>query len=264
VKLDAPQFASCFYEGSLVHRRHGTIDNAFRYPVMMAYLDLNELEPLFASPEFLGMPGLWSKSGPALASFRRADYYGDPTISLSQSIRALVASRLGFEPSGPIRLLTNFRLWGMRMNPVSFYYCYDSAGTSLSALVAEVRNTPWNEAHCYVVDLRHKEHGQAVYRFTTNKVFHVSPFLPLDLSYSWQVRVPKEQLFVHIAVQKQGETLFDASLALRRRPLNEASKADYLCKYPLQTVVIWLRIYWQAFRLWRKKATFYPHPSALS
>jgi DUF1365 family protein len=260
VKLAMQNIASCFYEGSLVHRRHGSIDNSFRYPVMMAYLDLDELEPLFASPELLGTPGLWSTKWPAVASFRRADYYGDPAIPLSDSIRQLIESRLGYQPEGPIRLLTNFRLWGMRMNPVSFYYCYDRGGESLAALVAEVRNTPWNESHCYVVDLRERQTANGAYRFTTDKVFHVSPFLPPELSYAWQVRDPGEQLFVHIAVQEHSETLFDASLALRRRPLSESSKAEYLCKYPLQTALIWLRIYWQAFRLWRKNATFYPHP----
>lgn len=252
--------ASCFYEGSLVHRRHGPIDNSFRYAVMMAYLDLDELELLFAAPELLGTPGLWSTNWPAIASFRRRDYHGDPASSLSQSIRQLVESRLGFLPEGPVRLLTNFRLWGMRMNPVSFYYCYDREGDSLAALVAEVRNTPWNESHCYVVDLREKRTTRAVYRFTTSKVFHVSPFLPAELSYAWQVHLPGEELAVHIAVQQQAETLFDASIALRRRALNETSKSEYLCKYPLQTAMIWLRIYWQAFRLWRKKAPYFAHP----
>jgi len=260
VKRTLQNLASCFYEGSLVHRRRGPIDNAFSYPVMMAYLDLEELDQLFASPEMLGTPGLWSTSWPAVASFRRTDYHGDPAKSLSDSIRLLVESRLGFQPLGAVRLLTNFRLWGMRMNPVSFYYCYDRDGDSLAALVAEVRNTPWNEAHCYVVDLRHQQSDQQDYRFATAKVLHVSPFMPLQLSYAWQVRVPGEQLSVQITAQQQAETVFDATLTLRRRPLNETSKAEYLCKYPLQTALIGLRIYWQAFRLWRKKAPFFAHP----
>lgn len=260
MKSAMQNLASCFYEGSLFHRRHGPIDNAFSYPVMMAYLDLEELDQLFANPELLGTPGLWSTRWPAIASFRRTDYHGDPVRSLGDSIHQLVESRLGFLPSGPVRLLTNFRLWGMRMNPVSFYYCYDRAGTALEALVAEVRNTPWNESHCYVVDLRQQLTDRQDYRFNTGKVLHVSPFMPLQLSYAWQVRVPGEQLSVHIAAQQHAETVFDASLTLRRRPLNETSKAEYLCNYPLQTALIWLRIYWQAFRLWQKKATFYPHP----
>lgn len=252
--------ASCFYEGTLFHRRRGPIENSFRYPVMMAFLDLQEIDQLFASPELLGVPGVWSTRWPAVASFRRTDYHGDPKTPLGESIRQLAESRLGFRPRGPIRLLTNFRLWGMRMNPVSFYYCYDGTGEALEALVAEVRNTPWGESHCYVVDLRQQQTAPQDYRFHTNKVLHVSPFLPLGLTYAWQVRVPGEQLALHIAVQQQGETIFDASLHLRERPLSETSKAEYLCNYPLQTALIWLRIYWQAFRLWRKKAIFYPHP----
>lgn len=255
-----PNLASCFYEGSLFHRRRGPIDNSFGYPVMMAYLDLDELDQLFASPELLGTPGLWSTRWPAVASFRRTDYHGDPASTLSESIRQLVESRLGFRPLGAVRLLTNFRLWGMRMNPVSFYYCYNRASDSLEALVAEVRNTPWNESHCYVVDLRQQQTDRQDYRFQTSKIHHVSPFLPMQLTYAWQVRVPGDQLSVHIAAQQQMDTVFDASLTLRRRPLSETSKAEYLCKYPFQTALIWFRIYAQAFRLWRKKAPFFAHP----
>ncbi len=260
MKRAMSNLASCFYEGTLFHRRLGPIDNSFGYPVMMAYLDLAELDQLFASPELLGVPGVWSTRWPAVASFRRTDYHGDPASTLRESIRQLVETRLGFFPRGPIRLLTNFRLWGMRMNPVSFYYCYDRDGKELEALVAEVRNTPWNESYCYVVDLRQQRTERQDYRFRTSKVLHVSPFMPLQLSYAWQVRVPGEQLSVHIAAQQEEQTVFDASLLLRRRPLSETSKAEYLCNYPLQTALIWLRIYWQAFRLWRKNAPFFAHP----
>ncbi len=41
-----------------------------------------------------------------------------------------------------------------KSNPVSFYFCYDSSGHSVDAVVAEVNNTPWGERHCYVIDGR--------------------------------------------------------------------------------------------------------------
>ncbi|VTM50104.1 plasmid partition ParA protein [Klebsiella pneumoniae] len=41
-------------------------------------------------------------------------------------------------------LLTQLRYFGFHFNPVNFYYCYDEADT-LRWVLAEVRNTPWNE-----------------------------------------------------------------------------------------------------------------------
>ena len=46
------------------------------------------------------------------------------------------------------RLLTQLRYFGFHFNPVNFYYCYDEADT-LRWVLAEVRNTPWNERHYY-------------------------------------------------------------------------------------------------------------------
>jgi DUF1365 family protein len=254
------EIASCFYEGTLWHLRHQPVRNDFRYQVMMLYFDLGEEQRLFGKDGVLESLGLWSARWPALARYRRADYFGDPADSLEQSIRQLIEARLGFQPRGPIRLLTNVRIGGWRMNPVSFYYCYDQQGTSLEALVAEVRNTPWNETHCYVIDLRSSAKSQPDFRFETAKEFHVSPFLPRDLAYDWRVQTPGGELALGISVKQAGSLFLDASLALRRKPIDTASKLEYLCKYPWQTALIWLRIYWQAFRLWRKQVPYFPHP----
>ncbi|MGC3965993.1 MAG: DUF1365 family protein [Pirellulales bacterium] len=92
---------------------------------------------------------------------------------LDATVRELVESRLGFQPAGPIRLLTNLRMLGLRMNPVSFYYCYAGDGTKLEALVAEVTNTPWDERHCYVLDLRDSAVGLETRR-SSQRVSHLA------------------------------------------------------------------------------------------
>src|SRR5690606_23938951 len=64
-------YASAIYEGSVRHRRFSPRRHAFNYRVFMMYIDLDEIETLFD-----GVP-LWSSRGPALACWRRADYFGD-------------------------------------------------------------------------------------------------------------------------------------------------------------------------------------------
>ncbi|MBL8829338.1 MAG: DUF1365 family protein, partial [Planctomycetaceae bacterium] len=139
---------SCLYEGVVRHRRHAPVLHAFRYRLFLVYLDLAELD------ELLGRRGLWSTKPPALAYFRRGDHLGNPQQPLDTAVRELVASRLGFALRGPIRLLTSLRYFGFVINPLSLYYCFNDDGTRVEAVVAEVTNTPWNEQHCYVLDLR--------------------------------------------------------------------------------------------------------------
>src|SRR5271165_3064736 len=205
---------SCFYQGTVRHRRWIPVPHAFRFRLFLVYVDLAELDLLF------GRRGIWSTRWPALARFRRRDHLGDPRQPLEQSVRDLVGSRLGFRPSGPIRLLTHFRYCGFLMNPVSLYYCFNSGGEFVEAVVAEVNNTPWNEQHCYVLDTRGRTTGDRL-EATHPKAFHVSPFLSLAMDYHWRLNTPSERLVVHIENLAPGEKKpFDATLVLFRTPLS--------------------------------------------
>ena len=246
---------SCIYEGTIRHRRVRPRPNAFRYRLFFMYLDLAELPTLFDSHP------LWSYEKPNIACFRRRDHFGDPATPLDTAVRDLVAEKLGRRPDGPIRLLTHLRYWGHCFNPASFYYCYDTDGQQVDAIVVEVHNTPWGEYFCYVLGARDNLHPMKTWRrHKMAKVFHVSPFIDMDIQYDWRFRLPGKTLGVHMIDYRHGTRLFDATLALERRDMTRSMLSRVLLRYPAQTVRVITLIYWQALRLTLKKTPYYPHP----
>lgn len=246
---------SAIYEGRVTHHRHLPHPHGFGYRMAQLYLDLDEVDQVFAQR------WLWSSSRPNLAEWRRSDYLdGDSGLPLAQAVRQRLCAALGRAPGGPIRLLAHPRYAGYVFNPVSFYYCFEEDGQTLAAIVAEITNTPWKQRHVQVLAVTAAERaGQSlVWRF--DKRFHVSPFMPMDCNYDWRFSVPADALSVHMRVIRQGLPQFDAHLHLQRQALDGAALARLLWRFPLMTLQVIGAIHWQALRLWLKRNPVYDHP----
>jgi uncharacterized protein len=216
----------------------------------LAFIDLEEL------PGLLG--GRLIARRPGLVRFRRRDYLGDPAVPLDRAVRDFVKDRTGARPAGPIRLLTQLRSFGHCFNPVSFYYCIEPSGERLQALVAEVTNTPWRERHAYV--LASEPGSPAVLDARFEKALHVSPFMGMDHRYRARAAMPTDTLSVHISSSRANATVFDATLALRRRELTRASMAAMTVRYPLATVRVLMLIYAHALQLKLVGVPVHRHP----
>lgn len=248
---------SCIYEGMVSHCRMAPHRHYFRYKLYMMYVDLAELPRLFKPYLF------WSSQFPTLAWFRRKDHVGDASVPLDKSVRTIIKQNTGVEHTGPIRLLTHLRYFGYCMNPVSFYYCWNEADTKLEFIVAEVHNTPWGETHCYVMDYRANDakHNSPTFKF--NKAFHVSPFMDMEQSYEWLLSQPDENLNVNMNSYEKDKKVFNATMRLVKSPITHFNLSRVLLMYPLMTLKVISAIYWQAFKLWKKKTPFFTHPKHL-
>jgi len=242
---------SCLYRGHVRHQRPSPA-HRFQYATSWVYLDLAEVDDVVQSS--------WTLSGNrfAPASYRRADHFGDPNLSMREAVQQFVEQKTGLRLEGPVRLLTQLRHFGLYFSPINIFYCFDEHET-LVAVVAEVSNTPWNERHLYVLFEGNRRANSAT-RYSHPKEFHVSPFMGMDSQYEWSVRSPGEKLHLSLGCDREGKRIFQAHLHLKRSEISDGQIVRSLLRRPVAAVEIIGAIYFEAIRLWIKKCQFYPHP----
>jgi uncharacterized protein len=244
--------ASALYVGSVRHRRHRPTANAFRYRVYHVLLDVDELPRL--DREVRGFA--YGRAG--ITSFHDRDHLGPGDVPVRDKLARWVAGQGVTLPAGPVRLLTNLRVLGYGFNPVSWWFCHHPDGR-LAFVVAEVNNT-FGDAHAYLLDeLEHRPDGTV--RARTDKVLHVSPFLPIEgLEYRFTFVPPGERALAHLDVVDADGTVLDATQDGRRVPLTSRTLARTLVGHPLVTLRTVALIHLQALRLWRRRVTFHRRP----
>lgn len=230
---------SALYVGTVMHARSAPRRNVFRYPVYMTFLDLSELPTLERTlPRWLFG---WNR--PALTSFHDADHVDVPALLREHGID------LG--PRGRVQVLTNLRVLGYVFNPVSFWWCVGGDG-ELACIVAEVSNTFGERLPYVLLPAAGQRRGERR-SWRTEKRLHVSPFMPLDQSYTWWFSPPGPRLGVRMDVHEEGKPDFHATLVVRRVELTPSALRAALVRFPLMPALVTARIHLQAARLWLKR-----------
>lgn len=245
--------ASAVYDAEVRHHRRAPA-HTVRQRLRLAYLDLDEL------PGAIDGPRGWS-TRPAPVWFRRRDYLDGTDRPIREALADLVEARGADRPVGPVRMLTQLRTLGWLFNPLTTYYCFDPDGRRLVTVVLEITNTPWHERFWYVLDADQVTHDPVPFP----KAFHVSPFLPMDLSYRCRAAPPDERLALHIELYQAAAggdpvPVLDVSLTGRRQALGPPVGLPARIGAATQTIRVSAAIYAHALVLRSRGATFHRHP----
>lgn len=243
---------SALYRGEVMHRRLRPKAHRLKYGVFSLYLDLDEIGALGARLS------LFAHNRFAPLAFHDRDHLAGTGEPLRAQIEARLAAAGIACAGGPIRVLTMPSVFGFVFNPVSVWFCHTPDG-GLKGIVYEVNNT-FGERHCYVLPVAPgvDADGGAV-RQTAAKDFHVSPFLPMELTYAFRVQPPGERLGIGIVVSDKTGPLLSTVHTARRWPLSDAALARALAAYPLMTVKVVAAIAWEAALLWLKRVPLFRH-----
>jgi len=223
--------------GETYHARRGETKNAFRYSIDYVLLDAE------AAVEH---PTLFARNRAAPMSLYDSDYGGPPKAGRGVVwVRDVLASH-GLDVTGRIDLLAQPRVLGHVFNPVSFWLCYDDAG-SLCVVIAEVTNTFGD---------RPITKDETI---SAKKIFHVSPFQDIAGGYTFRFDVQPEKIAIWIDFSNGHEGVI-ATLTGPRRSLTNASILQAMARRPFGSRRVWGLIHWQALKLWWKGARYRNRP----
>ena len=186
--------------------------------------------------------------------------YGDGKQPLGEWAAAAFKSAGADVPQGRIDLLTMPRVTGFGFNPVSFWLYHDTIG-ALSAVLAEVNNT-FGERHCY---LCRKADGTPIGphdEVSAEKVFHVSPFMPVDGRYRFRFAEKADRLSIGISLDRGNKLVFTANIAGQLGPLTSATLFKSFIRHPFPTMQVVALIHYHAARLYMSGHKFFSKPQA--
>jgi DUF1365 family protein len=241
-------FDPAIYDGIVHHVRLHPFRHRFAYRVFALWLPLDDLEKLSQKSRWFGYRQ------------RRLMQFDDRDHGLrnGDELRPWIAQTMidaGLSvPDGRIMMLCYPRLFGYVFNPLTVYFLYQ-ADERLAAVIYEVKNT-FGEQHCYVMPVPEAQTTGRLIRQTCDKIFYVSPFLPVVGHYRFSLRQPDEKFSLLIRQFGADHEQLVASFVGHRLDWNDANLLKMWRDHPLMTIKVMTAIHWQALILWRKGAQY--------
>ena len=233
--------------GETFHGRKGAVKNAFRYSVDYLLLD----------PDTATGPALFSLNRANLMALHDADHGGPPGQGRGAAWARETLASHGHPVPAKLFLLAQPRILGHVFNPVSFWLAFD-AQDRLTAAIAEVTNT-YGDRHSYLCARPDQGPIAPEDRLTASKIFHVSPFQPVEGSYRFRFDIRPDRIGIWIDLDLPQGGL-STNLIGPRRPLTNPGILAAGLRRPFGSRRVLALIHWQALKLWWKGVPFRARP----
>ena len=249
-----PAQAAVLFSGQVMHQRMKPVGHRFSYDVFSLMVDLDRLD------EVDRLSAVFSVNRRNLLSFHEKDHTRKDGLSLRSYIDDLLAKDgLTVRPAR-VLLVCYPRILGLVFNPLSVYYAYAHDGT-LGAMIYEVRNT-FGERHTYVCPIGPDDVSDAGIRQQCDKLFHVSPFIPMAMRYQFRMLPPGDEIRWRILETDREGPLLAATFSGTQVPLKTGKILRLVARIPHLTLKIVAGIHWEALKLWIKGVRYIPRPQA--
>lgn len=188
--------------------------------------------------------------------FRAEDHLEGPGADLRARVDHVLADH-GIDCSGGrVTTLMGARVLGYVFDPLTVFWCYGPC-QRLRCVIAEVHNT-YGERHAYV--LHPDEHGRA----EVGKRFYVSPFNRVEGNYTVWTPEPAETLSLRIALLRDEQPPFVASVRGDRMPVTPGTVLRAHLRTPLSPWLTAARIRRHGIALWARGLPVVPRPGTPS
>lgn len=226
--------------GQIWHKRSHPVVHEFAYNTLYWILDLDEIRDV-------------KKHG--LFQVRAKDYLTKKPLSLKEKFYLTLSDNGIDARPKKVYMHTVPKFLGIAFNPVSFYI---GEGEGCNYFVMEINNT-FGEKHSYASTW---ENTSEPLEINVHKVFHVSPFNPLNDTYYVKVEPRSDNYSVRVDIIKdQIGTFFESTVAWQ--PREWKASMGYQIVLGFEILMTTVRIIYHAAILYlRKKQGVFDLPTS--
>ncbi len=241
----------------ITHTRHAgphhSATHFLRRAGLSLWIDLDQLDKAARQSR------LFSVDRFNLLAFFQADYGPNfkskaPLIPLADYVRGIANDLIPDKQVTSVHLLTFPRILGAVFNPLSVYVARDAADADI-LYIYEVRNT-FGDMHAYIGT----PNGEGAV-LSAAKVFHVSPFFPVEGVYRLRLCIRDNQVNLAMRYRINDAPALTATMRGTVLALSSGRLLRLMLQarqFPFRPIVA---IHIEALKLWIKKVPFFARPN---
>jgi len=237
------------YNGTVVHRRLKPKSHLLKYQVFSLLLDLDALESI----DLAAIPLAVNRFG--FLSFYESDHGDGRATGLKSWVMEQLSKTELNTADVRIRVLCYPRFIGYVFNPLTVFFCENKNGETI-AILYQVKNT-MGESHTYVMPI--EANASLPLKHECEKAMYVSPFTPMESSYSFNIVPPGDDICVSIQQSDDEGPLLNASFIGKFAAFDRTNLRHAILRHPLMTIKVIAGIHLEALKLWRKGVPVFRH-----